>query len=111
MIETEDINAIDQGYFELINISEYYITIQSRNTGHFWHLLERVANDHRTFVISHRHGGSGPYHLQQTRSKPSIEACCDYIKDHDAYQARKDMAKEQRRQKNRRRHMGAMDGS
>ena len=111
MIEMDDLAAIDANYFEIIESKDYTVTLHSINTGHYWHLLERIANGHRSFVVSHRHGGSGPYHLQQTRSKPSIEACCDYIKDHDAYQARKDMANEQRRQKNRRRHMGAMDGS
>ena len=111
MIGPADLAAIDRDYFNILSAGGYDITLQSRPTGHCWHLLERVSNGYRSFVISHRHGDSGPYHPQKTKPKPSVEACCDYIKGHDAYQAQRDRAKEQRRQENRRRHMKAMGGS
>lgn len=78
MIDPSDFEAIDKNYFEIIGNNDYCITIRSRNTLHEWHLMERIANGHRTFVISHRHGPSAPYHLQQNR--PTVEACCDYIR-------------------------------
>lgn len=87
MIDPSDLAAIDRQYFEVIGNNDYCITLRSLNTMHEWHLLERIANDNRTFVISHRHGPSAPFHLQ--RSKPTVEACLDYIKNHDAYHLEK----------------------
>ena len=87
MIGPSDLAAVDRQYFEVIGSNEYCITLRSLNTLHEWHLLERIANGNRTFVIRHRHGPSGPYHLQ--RSRPTVEACCDYIMDHDRYHLEK----------------------
>lgn len=87
MIEPSDLAAIDRQYFEVIGNNDYGITLRSLNTLHEWHLLERIANDNRTFVISHRHRPSAPYHLQKTR--PTVAACCDYIMDHDRYHLEK----------------------
>ena len=87
MIDLADLASIDRQYFEVIRSNDYSITLRSLNTLHEWHLLEREANGNRTFVISHRHGPSGPYHLQ--RSRPTVGACCDYIMDHDRYHLEK----------------------
>ena len=94
MICAKDIAVIDKNYFRILSVRGFYITLQSKNTGHYWHLLERMERNRRTFVISHRHGGTGSYHLQRTR--PSVKECCAYIKDHAAYQLRKDRARAQR---------------
>lgn len=95
MIESIDLVAIDSHYFEIIGTSDYYVTLRSMNTRHEWHLLERIANGHRIFVISHRHRPSEPYHMQLTM--PSVEACCTYIKDHDGYHLEKIRKKKERR--------------
>ena len=87
MVTIEDRAIIDQTYFEIIGTNDFCITLRSRNTGHEWHLLERIANGNRIFVISHRHGPSEPFHLQ--RSRPTVGACCDYIMDHDRYHLEK----------------------
>lgn len=97
MITHEDCAAIDNKYFQVIEIREYSITLRSRNTGHCWHLLERIANGCTTYVISHRHGSSGPFHLQ--RSRPTVEACCDYIMDHDRYHLEKTLRQKEQRLK------------
>ena len=97
MIEPADIEAIDKQYFEIIRMNSYYVTLRSRNTRHEWHLLERIANGHRTFVISHRHKASEPFHLQRNRT--TIKDCCAYIKSHDAFQMQKDTSKEERRRR------------
>ena len=102
MIGLSDLAAIDRQYFEVIGNNDYCITLRSRNTLHEWHLLERIANDNRTFVISHRHGPSGPYHLQ--RSRPTVEACCDYIMDHDRYH----LEKVRRQKEQRLRRLGVL---
>ena len=91
MISQTELRLIDEDYFEIINSREYTVTIHSKNTGHDWHLLERFANGHRSFLISHRHNAYEPYHPQ--KSRPTIEACCDYIKDHDSYHLKRERKK------------------
>ena len=97
MIEQSDIEIVDKEYFEIVEIKDFILVLQSRNTGHYWCLLERIYNGCRTFQISHRHHPSDPFHRQ--KSKPSIETCCDYIKSHDAYQLVKEHKKAERRQR------------
>lgn len=97
MIEFSDITAIDTDYFEIVEIREFFIVLHSRNTDHDWHILEREANGHRTFLISHRHNRTSPYHIQ--KSKPSIEACCEYIIDHDDFHLKRSKKKAERRNK------------
>lgn len=95
MIEQADIEFIDENYFKIIERRDYTIALQSRNTGHYWFLLERMANGHRTFMISHKHHTAVPYHLQTYR--PSVEDCCAYIRDHDTYHLERTKRKDERR--------------
>lgn len=100
MIDRIDIEAIDKEYFEIMEIKDYILVLRSRNTGHFWSLLEQEYNGCRTFQIRHKHKEEAPYHSQKNR--PSVAACCDYIKSHDAYQLKKDCEKKKRRQAEKR---------
>lgn len=97
MIDKTDIASIDTNYFEIIGIKDFGVALRSRCTGHFWYLLEQEYNGYRTFKIHHKHSASDPYHVQ--RNKPSISVCCDYIRDHDAYQLRKMQKKEDRKKR------------
>ena len=99
MIERTDIELIDRNYFEIIERSGYTLALRSLTTGHYWFLLERLANGHRTFMISHKHHIADPYHLQTYR--PSISVCCEYIRDHDAYHQEQERIKEERRARRR----------
>ena len=83
MITLKEIESIDTQYFNIIEVSAFFIVLQSRNTGHYWHLLRREPNNHISFFISHKHHISDPYHPQACRG--SIKACCVYIKEHDKY--------------------------
>ena len=38
MFDTDQLSGIDPGYFNIILMDEYDVTIQSKNTGHFWYL-------------------------------------------------------------------------
>lgn len=101
MIVQADIDDIDREYFEILAWNLYCITIRSYSTGHYWHLLEQIANGHQTFRISHKHNKKDPYHLQTNR--PSVASCCEYIRSHDAYHLERTRRKEERqmhRQKN-----------
>ena len=97
MIDKTDIDGIDRNYFDIIGEKDYGIVLRSQCTGHYWYLLEQEYNQHRTFQIYHRHHASNPYHLQ--KNKPTIEDCCEYIKDHDEYHLKKLKKKEEHRQK------------
>ena len=100
MIDKTDIDGIDTEYFDIIGKKEFGIVLQSRNTGHYWYLLEQVYNNCRTFQISHKHHATDAFHLQKNR--PTIEDCCEYIKNHDEYHLKKLEKKEERRQKKKR---------
>lgn len=95
MIERDDIIKIDRSYFEIVEIKDFVIVIRSRNTGHYWCLQEQMPNNSRSFLISHKHHQSNPYHRQKNR--PTVEACCEYIRSHDFYQMEKDRRKEKNR--------------
>lgn len=99
MINEKDIIEIDTSYFVIREVREYIIVLHSINTGHDWCLSEREANGHRSFMISHRHDVSKPYHLQ--KSKASVVACCDYIKSHDAFHLDREREKKDRRRAGR----------
>lgn len=95
MIEPVDIRSIDTEYFYIIEAKGYLEVLHSRVTGHDWTLLERIDNGHRTFLISHRHRPGMSFHKQTNRS--SIKACCDYIKEHDAFHLERERQKKARR--------------
>lgn len=99
MIEIEEIQEIDEQYFLILARNPYCILLRSRSTGHYWHLLERLSNGHRTFVISHRHHVSDPFHIQKNR--PSIKSCCEYIQGHDTYHLERERKKIERRMRRR----------
>ena len=96
MITTVDLSAIDSTYFQIIDVNAARIVFRSLSTGHFWCLLERTANGRRSFQIQHRHGNFGPYHIQKQRS--SIEACCDYIANHDAFHIERERKKQKKKE-------------
>lgn len=97
MIDSNDIAAIDTDYFEIKEIKDYSLVLQSKNTGHFWYLLEQDYNGNRSFLIHHRHNTTKAYHPQ--KSKPYIYACCEYIKDHDTFHLEREKKKESQRLK------------
>ena len=96
MLERTDLLAIDKDYFDFIEAKDYSLVLRSRNTGHYWYLLEQEYNGSRSFLIHHKHNASKPYHPQKNR--PSIEACCEYIMSHDAFHLDRARKKERRRQ-------------
>lgn len=97
MIEQSDIEIVDKEYFEIMESKDYVLVLRSRNTGHFWCLLEQEYNGCRFFQIRHRHHAENPYHIQKSRA--TIADCCEYIQSHDAYHLKKERRKEERRQR------------
>ena len=95
MLERTDLQVIDKDYFDIIEAKDYSLVLRSKNTGHYWYLLEQEYNGNRSFLIHHKHNASKPYHPQKNR--PSIEACCEYIMSHDAFHLDRVRKKDQRR--------------
>ena len=83
MISNTDLSEINSEYFQIIDCNDARVVLRSRSTGHYRCLLEPHTNRCWSFQIQHRHGGSRPYHVQKQR--PSIEACCEYIRSHDLF--------------------------
>lgn len=97
MIDRNDLAVLDTDYFEIKEIKEYSLVLQSKNTGHYWYLLEQDYNGNRSFLIHHRHSTTKAYHTQKNR--PCIYSCCEYIKDHDAFHLERKKKKEARHRK------------
>ena len=101
MISKKDVQSINTDYFCIIEATPFYMVLQSKNTGHYWHLLESTAAGHTSFRIQHKHHREDSFHPQT--SAPSIEAACRYIYSHDAFHCERKKMKEARR-RNRQSH-------
>ena len=62
MITKEELKKVEGNYFEVLQAGVFVITLKSKNTGHYWHLLEREYPTFRHFVIYHKHNVSDEYH-------------------------------------------------
>lgn len=84
MITKKDILSIDRGYFNVLDHSGFFLTLQSKNTKHYWHLVPQGYPGGEHFVIYHRHGDSGPYH--EHGHAGNLEKVIAAIKGHDEFQ-------------------------
>lgn len=84
MFDTKDLDAISQEYFNIICTSEYDVTVQSKNTGHFWYLHNTDYPAEGNCVIFHKHKASHPYH-PHGRAGTLLQAVRS-IKKHDKWQ-------------------------
>lgn len=80
MFRKKDFKQIDKEYFNIIRLSEFAITIQSKNTHHYWHITHSVPHG---FVVQHRYEEFGLYHRQCSVKK--LRTAFDKIKYHDNY--------------------------
>ena len=62
MFEAEQLSRIDSKYFNTIIVDDYDVTIQSRNTGHYWYLHCTGYPSEENCVIFHKHQFRHPYH-------------------------------------------------
>ena len=84
MFNSEEINALDRSYFDVIDSNEYDVTIKSRNTGHYWYRHNPEYPESGTIILFHRHNGNLPYHFQ--RHEKNLRAAVRYIRRHDRFQ-------------------------
>ena len=84
MFDTEQLKTIDSRYFNIIMVAEYDVTIQSRNTGHYWYLHCTGVLGDAACIIFHKHKYSHPYH-QHGRGN-SLRQAIRSIQSHDRWQ-------------------------
>ena len=85
MFTIQELNKhIDNRYFNVIDKSAFTVTLQSKNTQHYWHLLNRECRNHSIVIIYHNHHFGMDYH-EQCHTRDLAQAI-EFIRDHDKYQ-------------------------
>lgn len=84
MFEQKSLNKIDGDYFNIIIADSQDVTIQSRNTGHYWYLHCAGYPTEEALVIFHKHRFKDGYH--QHRHARSLRQAIKSIVRHDDYQ-------------------------
>ena len=87
MFSAEDLKVLDPKYFSNITVSDYDVTIMSRNTGHIWYIHNPEYLGEGTCIIFHKHRTSHPYH-QHGRTN-TLRQAVKSIKAHDRWQLKK----------------------
>ena len=85
MFEQKSLDKIDGNYFNIIIADSQDVTIQSRNTGHYWYLHSpEYPGEGTAVIIFHKHKYSHPYH-QHGRTN-TLRQAVRGIKSHDKWQ-------------------------
>lgn len=84
MFDKKHLDKIDKNYFNVILMDDRDITIQSRNTGHYWYLHCAGYPTEEALVIFHKHKFQHPYH-QHGRAR-TLRQAVKSIQGHDKYQ-------------------------
>lgn len=83
MYTVDEIKAIDRNYFNIITKGDTDVTIQSKNTGHWWYLHNSGYPLDGSTVIYHKHSFQYPYHDHGRAD--SLQSALDDIIDHDQW--------------------------
>ena len=84
MFQSKEINDIDLTYFNVIQATCYCITLQSKNTKHYWHILHQEYWDFKSCKIYHNHHANSCYH--EHGHAPTLQKAITQIKSHDTFQ-------------------------
>lgn len=84
MFDSEQLKQVDPAYFNIIVADDMDVTIQSRNTGHYWYLHCTGYPNEGSCVIFHKHRFSHPYH-QHGRGR-GLRQAIRSIQNHDRWQ-------------------------
>lgn len=84
MFLTESLAKIDRDYFNVIVMNDMDVTVQSKNTGHYWYLHCAGYPTEEALVIFHKHRYSHPYH-QHGRAN-TLRQAVKSIQRHDEFQ-------------------------
>lgn len=84
MFNKSELRLIDESYFIILKVNSFCVTLRSKNTGHYWHIILQEYGRVRRFELWHRHGSEGEYHLHGHAG--TIKRILMSIKQHDAFQ-------------------------
>ena len=97
MFEQKSLDRIDGDYFNIIIADSQDVTIQSRNTGHYWYLHCAGYPTEEALVIFHKHRFKDGYH--QHGHARSLRQAIKSIVRHDDYQLNVRKCVEHKRQR------------
>ena len=83
MFTAEELQSIDRSYFRVIGCSCFAVTLQSRNTGHCWHILQQEYGRFSTCTIFHTHHYGTAYH--EHGHAATLALCIRQIVSHDTW--------------------------
>lgn len=83
MFNQEHLSQIDKQYFNVIMLDGKDVTIQSRNTGHYWYLHCAGYPTEEALVIFHKHRFSHPYHQHGTGGGHLLNTLAAALKSDD----------------------------
>ncbi len=86
MSDKRQFQKITSQYFNIIMLSELDVTVQSRDTGHYWYLHNTDYPKEGNCVIFHKHKASHPYHLHGRAD--TLSQAVRSIKTHDKWHMR-----------------------
>ena len=83
MFRTEALEKVDRDYFNIIVLEAYDVSVQSKNTGHYWTIHNTEYPGEGACVIYHKHRFRHPYHLHGRA--PSLGRALRSIRKHDEW--------------------------
>ncbi len=84
MFQTEELEMLDSDYFVILQKSAYCVTLQSKNTGHCWHILHLEYPTFKSCTMYHNHKLGAEYHTHG--HAPTLAHAISLIMDHDIFQ-------------------------
>lgn len=91
MFTTNELSAIDPSYFRILQAGAYCVTLQSKNTRHYWHLIAEDGQHYSSCQISHKHHYEDPYHRH--RNRPDLKSALHEICSHDTFHIKRQKKK------------------
>lgn len=83
MISNKELQIVDPEYFNIIQTSGFSVSLQSKNTKHYWHIAEEEFSHFRHFKVYHKHNSSDEYHRHKDAS--TLKAAIKKIMEHDTF--------------------------
>lgn len=84
MFQVSEFQKLGASYFNIILTGDYDVTIQSKNTGHYWYLHNTEYPAEESSIIFHKHKASHPYHRHG--KSENLRQAIRSIKGHDVFQ-------------------------
>ena len=75
---------IDKNYFDVLQRTEDYIEIKSKNTKHCWVIHKHSFADKRKIYLYHKHSMNVRFYHQHKRTF-TVKQAIENIKGHDEY--------------------------